>query len=344
MSGRCAIVWGVVSFVLFAASSRADVFNMPDGQKSLDFVTVGDAGNAKDTGGYYIGTVAYKYQIGKYDVTVGQYCQFLNAVAATDTYGLYNAGMATPPSAGWYAVGCGIARSGDPGSYTYQVTRNPDFPVDFVSWGSAARFCNWLSHGQPSGVEGPETTETGAYALSGGTSSAALMGVTRTAGAKYWIPTLDEWYKAAFYKGGGTNAGYWTYPTRSNDVPSNVLSETGTNNANFATGYGTGFTDPVEFLTPVGAFKNSPGPYGTYDMGGNVMQWNEWSLNGSYRGQRGGAFADLPGCMKASASYAMEPTFTGAIGFRVASVPEPGSLALLACGAIAGLFWRRRGV
>jgi hypothetical protein len=44
------------------------------GLASLQFVTVGDPGNAPDTTGY--GSVPYTYQMGEYDVTVGQYCQF----------------------------------------------------------------------------------------------------------------------------------------------------------------------------------------------------------------------------------------------------------------------------
>ena len=55
-------------------------------------------------------------------------------------------------------------------------------------------------------------------------------------------------------------------------APSNILSATGTNNANY---YNGDYTDPTNYLTPVGAFADSPGPYGTYDMGGDVWQWNE---------------------------------------------------------------------
>ena len=44
----------------------------------------------------------------------------------------------------------------------------------------------------------------------------------------------------------------------------------------------TGYTDPTNYLTPVGVFAGSPGPYGTYDMGGDVFQWNEANItNGS---------------------------------------------------------------
>ncbi len=83
----------------------ADVFNLGPGIRSLETVTVGDAGNAADTTGY--GSVDYTYNIGKYNVTAAQYCDFLNAVAATDTYGLYNASMSS------YS-GCGITRTGAP--------------------------------------------------------------------------------------------------------------------------------------------------------------------------------------------------------------------------------------
>src|SRR2546426_808545 len=79
-----------------AASARADVFNMPSGLTSVQTVHVGNAGNANDpaTGNLY-GGVGYAYNIGTTEVTVGQYTEFLNAVAATDTYGLYNTHLAT---------------------------------------------------------------------------------------------------------------------------------------------------------------------------------------------------------------------------------------------------------
>ena len=146
--------------------------------------------------------------------------------------------------------------------------------------GDSARFVNWLANGQLTGPEGKNTTETGTYTLSGATSTLALMQVTRNPGSTWVLPNVNEWYKASFYVGGGTNAGYWTYATQSNTPPSNVLSATGTNNANF---YDNGSTAPTG-LTPVGAFAASPGPYGTYDMGGDVWQWNETDFAGMQRG------------------------------------------------------------
>ena len=214
-----------------ALTAHADVFNMPAGETSLQFVTVGNPGNAADpaTGS---GSVPYFYQMGTYDVTVGQYCRFLDAVATTsDPYGLYNTGMATD-----FAT-FGIAQSGSSGSYSYSVTgsysQGVNCPIFSVTWGDAARFCNWLQNGQPTGAEGNSTTETGAYTLNGGTSTTAPMAVTRNANATYFIPSENEWHKAAYFdptlKAGA--GGYWTYPTKSNTAPGNTLPDAG-NNAN----------------------------------------------------------------------------------------------------------------
>ena len=347
---RVACCASLLLFVGLVGTARADVFNMPPAQDGIEFVTVGDPGNAPDTTGY--GAVGYTYQIGKYDVTSAQYCQFLNAVAPADPYSLYGSGMWNGSAAG----GCGIVRSGTSGSYTYSVVPDSgvpgqagyanyaNFPVNYVTWGDAARFCNWLENGQPSGAEGPGTTETGSYTLNGATSQAALLAVTRNPGAVYVLPTADEWYKASYYKGGGTNAGYWLYPTQSDTAPVNILSPTGTNNANFYDRYGTGtggFTDPVNYLTAVGDFADSPGPYGTFDMGGDVDQWTEavFGFSGSLRGISGIDFGGPSDCLESSlaetGSYPASGSF--GTGFRVAEVPEPSSFALLLAAAVVAV-------
>ncbi len=317
---------------LMAVAACADVFNLPTGQTSLDFVTVGDPGNTGEPSRLaegdptYYGAVDYTYQIGKYDVTTAQYCEFLNAVAKTDNYGLYNFRM----DAGYYST-VAITQSGSPGSYSYSVTgsysEKENCPVFAVGWGDAARFCNWLHNGQPTGDQGLGTTETGAYTLNGAVTSEDLMAVTRNADANYFLPSEDEWYKAAFYKGGGTDAGYWLYPTQSDDEPSNVFSATGTNHANY---YDGDYTDPTNKLTPVGAFEASPGPYGTYDMGGNLWKWNEAVPHGTSRGLRGGD-CHLPSDRLTSSYYYSSPAADAysTVGFRVASVPEPGTVAML---------------
>ncbi|MGO9111717.1 MAG: SUMF1/EgtB/PvdO family nonheme iron enzyme, partial [Thermoguttaceae bacterium] len=305
----------------------------------------------------FFGSVPYVYQMGKYDVTVGQYCQFLNSVATkSDPYGLYNTGMATDMPT------FGIARNGSSGSYSYSVTgsysQGVNCPIFDVSWGDAARFCNWLQNGQPtSGTEGTGTTETGAYNLitssgTGATTTADLMAVTRSSTATYVIPSENEWYKAAYFdptlNGGG--GGYWGYPTKSNTPPINTLPDTG-NHANFNDAYGTGnggYTDATNYLTPVGSFVLSPGPYGTFDMGGDVWQWDESAVQSSYRVVRGGCWSYFSDYLGSSCRYMAAPTYEdeigGPVGFRVASVPEPGSIALLLAGGfcLVAFAWRRR--
>ena len=135
---------------------------------TIDTVAVGNAGNAGElsgsgAGGYgpdrVCGSVAYNYNIGKYEVTAGQYTAFLNAVAGTDTYGLYSTYMADPT--GYY--GCNIQRTGGSGSYSYSVASDyANRPVNYVSYWDSLRFANWLGNGHGAG-----STETGAYTLGG---------------------------------------------------------------------------------------------------------------------------------------------------------------------------------
>lgn len=113
---------------------------------TIDTAYVGDAGNTVDTTGF--GSVDYDYRIGKYEVTAGQYTAFLNAVATADTYGLYNANMASTDD------GSGINRSGPSGSYSYTVDAAfVNRPVNYVSFWDACRFANWLGNGQKSGAQ-----------------------------------------------------------------------------------------------------------------------------------------------------------------------------------------------
>lgn len=293
---------------------------MGTGQTSLQMVPVGDPGNAPDTryGGSF-GSVSYTYNIGKYEVTAGQYVQFLNAVAKTDTYGLYNAWM----DLSGYQYGCNIKRSGSSGNYTYSVPMDKaNWPINHVSWGSSARFCNWLANGQPTGSQNLTTTEDGSYYLNGAITDTQLLEVTRKRSAIWVIPTEDEWYKAAYYKSGGINAGYWDYPTCSNSV-SKVQ-------ANYNS----------DGLTPVGSYPYA-GPYGTFDQGGNVFEWNETALYGSnptVRGMRGGSWGWYSTGLLASVGDSRVPTeLNSGIGFRIAEVPEPASIVIFIISGIAVL-------
>jgi formylglycine-generating enzyme len=200
----------------YGANSRAfDVgFRIASSTNPLvisGFVSVGDESALADTTGY--GAVNYAYQISACPVTQSQYVEFLNAVAATDTYGIYSTSM-TSDSRG------GITRSSIAGNYVYSVKASMgNKPVNFVNWVNCARYCNWLHNGKPSGLQNASTTENGAYAISG-TSTVKI------SGASYWMPTENEWYKAAYFsmsKNGGLG-GYWRYATQSDEDPTPVYS------------------------------------------------------------------------------------------------------------------------
>jgi formylglycine-generating enzyme required for sulfatase activity len=310
----------------------------------IETVPVGNPGNASDTHGDGYGAVSYEYNIGKYEVTAGQYTEFLNAVAATDTYGLYN------PSMDSHSYGCQIQRSGSSGSYTYSVAADwANRPVNYVSWGDAARFANWLHNGQPhqqltgNPANDLGLTEDGAYYLNGATSDAALLAVDREDDWKWAIPSEDEWYKAAYHKNDGVTGNYFDYPTSSDSVPSNDLVDP--DPGNNATFYDNGYTIGIPYYrTEAGAHENSESPYDTFDQGGNVWEWNESIRYGSYRGLRGGSFYYFVSYLHASYRYYNYPAFESFdIGFRVSEVPEPGTMALLALGAV-GMLRRRRNV
>jgi formylglycine-generating enzyme len=323
------------------------LLSSPAGAVTIDMVTVGDPGNTADTTTY--GAVADAFQIMKFEFQNSQFADFLNAVAATDTYSLYNSNM------GSNARG-GITRSGTPGSYTYAIRTNMgNKPVNYVSWFDAARVANWLQNGQGSG-----STETGAYTLVGGQTSGTAPAAN--SGASYLLPTENQWYKAAYYKGSGTNAGYWDYATQSDSDPTAVTADAtgigsavGTGNVgvgNFANySQGADWGSPVQDgnVTTVGT-NGGASAYGAFDMSGNLYEWNDLTgASGSSRGIRGGGWYSNAFVLSSSDRFTLDPSngFDN-VGFRLASpvaVPEPSTwvmgLAGIACGGWQ-MYRRRR--
>jgi len=325
---------------------------------TIDTVPVGNAGNAgEEQSQVTFGAVSYDYRIGKYEVTIGQYTEFLNAVAATDTYGLYNTSMATNLNI------AGIARAGTSGSYTYSVIGSANKPVTYVNWGDAARFSNWLHNGQPTGPQDASSTEDGAYSLNGALSNFALNAVSRNSTARWFIPSEHEWYKAAYHKNDGVTGNYWNHPTSTDSNPysdqppgSDAPTQSNTANIRFddglANGYNDGYAVPgsttysssQNYLTDVGAYTLSTSPYGTYDQGGNVREWNEALISGFYRGVRGGYYFSGNSELNVATriSEFNSSSENGTIGFRVATVPEPSTAVLGIVGCVLMWVLRKR--
>jgi len=161
--------------------------------------------------------------------------------------------------------------------------------------------------------------------------------VTRNPDATWVLPSEDEWYKAAYYRGGGTNAGYWDYPTQSDTAPT-AEGPTGTDLVNGSANYG----NVVGHLCDVGAYTAMPShsAYDTFDQGGNVWEWNETAMYEIYRGLRGGSFDYGYGTLHASNrldyDFSNQPSLRESnVGFRVAYVPEPGTFCFLVLGGLA---------
>jgi len=315
---------------------------------TIEMVTVGDPGNAADTEVMYDGStgygrVDYVYRIGKYEVTNGQYREFLNAKAALgDPYALYNWG--DMPGTEMDRVFSGITQTGsgtpeDPFVYTPKDD-DPAWdtkPVNFVSWFDCLRFVNWLQNGQGDG-----DTESGTYTiLNGGPNAGEVLLPTPAERASwttphYVLPTEDEWYKAAYYKGGSLDAGYWDYATQSDEPPDNNVPEQDTgNSANYfdydPDDYGYAIGAPY-YCTDGGAYALSEGPYGTFDQNGNLSEFLERFDGVAVRlrgGHLGGGTQYMPPTIYTPLGPAIE---SSASGFRVGNVPEPGTLSLLALG------------
>ena len=179
----------------------------------LNFVSVANPNNAADQSPVYtsngltpsasgvsnLGVVNRNYRIGVTETTNSQYVKFLNAVASTDNFGLYDSNMSGS------LIG-GIGRSGTAGSYTYYTKPSmSDKPVVFVDYLSSIRFTNWLHNSAPTGTGLTSSiTEDGAYTLFN--LGPDTYQITKNTYQKYWLPSLNEWHKAAYFVPSGVSA------------------------------------------------------------------------------------------------------------------------------------------
>jgi len=302
------------------------------GDLVIDMTPIGNPGNSPDVHWWGSpGSVSYDYQISTYEVTVAQYTEFLNAVAASDPYGLYSSSMGDGGGIGIPI----ITQSGEDGSYTYTaVAGTENQPVRYVSFYDGVRLCNWIANGQGAG-----STETGSYTLADGIT------LTRTANASWVLPSEDEWYKAAYYD--PVNDTYYDYPNGSDDVPSEPTDSTTSREMNFGDDpYWNPDGGPREYYTAIGE-TTGHSPYGVCNMGGNVQEYTDtlaWpSVN---RISRGGELLDPETPLRNTSQQPYDPTTEGdLLGLRLAYiVPEPTTCLLFSLGIPFLALGRRRGL
>lgn len=289
---------------------------------TIDFVSIGNAGNGDDLGaggGSYstpYGGVGYAYRMGAYEISQDAITKATNLGFTNVTAGAWDASQ----------------------------------PAANMTWFEAAAFVNWLN---------TSTGHQAAYQLNGVTGltlwssgdawQADGVNLYRHKDAYYFMPSEDEWYKAAYHKNDGVTANYWDYATGSNSAPTQeLIGGTLAGSAVYALNAQNRPADPAD-VNRAGGLS----PYGTMGQNGNVREWAESAYDGSNnsssenRPVRGGGWADTEFNLRSSDRVLeFDPLDSdGSVGFRVASVvPEPSSIVLLLGSAWMWLLKRRRGV
>ena len=296
----------------------------------MTFVEIGDPGNVNDRTGDpgTAGSVAYAYQLGKYEVS-------------RDMITKYNAN---------YGTAKGLAIDMPSMSFLTGGARDA-MPATGVSWNEAARFVNWLntSRGYQAAYNFTTTGVNDNIALWSSAQAWQLGGenLFRHKDAHYWLPSMDEWYKAAYYD--PVSGTYFDYPTSDGSLPTAVTGGTADKTAVYDQSFSQGPAD----ITQAGGLS----AYGIMGLGGNVWEWQETELDllndsvSSSRGVRGGGWDYGSGFLSSSGRGSVFPGGESIdIGFRVASlsssandvVPEPGSVLVWGLLGLAGFFVGRK--
>lgn len=316
----------LIGVLTLNSPSFADSFGTGTLQFAIDFVTINNTHSAADTTGAPnpVGGVNYAYRIAKYEISRGM----VNKVNSNNsTLGITMTDMSP------YHNGNGANR-----------------PANGISWFEAAKFVNWLNT-STGAAAAYKFDQDGAFQLwTSEESGYDASNLYRNRNANYWLPSIDEWYKAAYGSPSGT---WYDYPNGSDTVPE--VTPGGTSGAV----YNQIFAGPIPETGPADIDQaGSLSAWGTMGQGGNVNEWTETAGDGTNddpsenRKVRGGHWAAFPFYMASyydmDAEADRENLFTSGdayVGFRVASavgIPEPSGISLLTLGLIGLASWHRR--
>ena len=208
------------------------------------------------------GDVAYQYRIAKTEVSNGQWLDFVRAAAPF---------VPANDRRGRAFTGEGIVAVGN----QFIPVESADWAVR-AGWRYAAWYANWSHNGQkPAGVATAADFASGAYDISTFNSTGQI-GITdqatRSEGAKYWVPSIDEWVKAVYWdpnRNGAGQPGYWLYPG-SQDTPLITAPSSSGGQTDLSAG-------PMgqAYSLLIGQYANVTGPWGLLDASGNASEWLE---------------------------------------------------------------------
>ena len=329
---------GAASVLLSPCCAFAGPGELQGAFSSTQWATIGDVGNRRPTDAEvgrappahrpHPGSVDYEYRIATTEVTVGQHLEFLQAYSPFMPVGTVNASFGTTGQ--WINLA------------NFGVNEPPVFssPSARHNWATtmsmrlAARMVNWLHNGQ---VNEAWAFESGVYDTSTFGEGPDGVGITddytRAPGARFWIPSIDEYYKAAFYdpskpNDDGSLGGYWQYPNGSDDPPIPGLPENG-GDTNRSIG------TPVD----VGSYAHVLSPWGLLDVSGGEAEMTDTQVFAgsmsmyAFLSARNGSstyFSDALWSWRSG----IDNVVSGSAGYRLASVvPAPSGAVLLAVSA-----------
>jgi hypothetical protein len=219
------------------------------------------------------------------------------------------------------------------GASSWEVTKGWENTAASTNFRNAMRYANWLHNGAPTENLTWDTFHTGAYLFPENFLTDSFFGqpITREEGARFFIPSIDEWFKASYYdpdRYGEGEEGYWRFSNGSDTSP--VPGE------EFPSG-------PGAENRRLGQFPGEQTPLGLKDAMHFSDSWTETPtllMEGleyyqQWERVRSGAPTEAPG-------FFSESQWTSGALIRIgAAIPSPASGGTLALGLLLAARRRR---